>query len=103
MLFVITCSLLSTATIEHELEQRHKYEMKRVEAEMAARARTERENQDLMLEQIRVRAAEDRETTLKSLAEKRETILSSIKWVDTGAAKWLQDTKVKCLILKFLV
>lgn len=46
---------------------------------MAARARTERENQDLMLEQIRVRAAEDRETTLKSLAEKRETILSSIK------------------------
>ena len=69
----------STATIDHELEQRHKYEMKRVEAETAARAHTERENQDLMLEQIRVRAAEDRETTLKSLAEKRETILSSIK------------------------
>lgn len=72
------------ATIEHELEQRHKYEMKRVEAEMEARARTERDNQDLMLEQIRVRAAEDRETTLKSLAEKRETILSSIK--TAGAA-----------------
>lgn len=72
------------ATIEHELELRHKYDMKRVEAEMAARARTERENQDLTLEQIRVRAAEDRETTLKSLAEKRETILSSIK--TAGAA-----------------
>lgn len=72
------------ATIDHELEQRHKYDMKRVEAETAARARTERENQDLMLEQIRVRAAEDRETTLKSLAEKRETVLSSIK--TAGAA-----------------
>ncbi|KAG0712108.1 ATPase family AAA domain-containing protein 3-B [Chionoecetes opilio] len=72
------------ATIDHELEQRHKYEMKRVEAETTARARTERDNQDLMLEQIRVRASEDRETTLKSLAEKRETILSSIK--TAGAA-----------------
>lgn len=73
------CFHAPTATIDHELEQRHKYDMKRVEAETAARARTERENQDLMLEQIRVRAAEDRETTLKSLAEKRETVLSSIK------------------------
>ena len=64
--------------------------MKRLEAEMGARAKFERENQDITLEQIRVKAAEDRETTLKSLvenrettlkslAEKRETLLSSIK------------------------
>lgn len=46
---------------------------------MNAKARVDRDNQDLMLEQIRVRAAEDRETTLKSLVEKRETVLSSIK------------------------
>ncbi|XP_042207021.1 ATPase family AAA domain-containing protein 3-like [Homarus americanus] len=72
------------ATVEHELEQRHKYDMKRLEAEMGSRAKIERENQDLTLEQIRVRAAEDRETTLKSLIEKRETVLSSIKTAGTA-------------------
>ncbi|XP_045598026.2 ATPase family AAA domain-containing protein 3-A isoform X2 [Procambarus clarkii] len=72
------------ATIEHELEQRHKYDMKRLEAEMGSKAKIERENQDLTLEQIRVRASEDRETTLKSLVEKRETILSSIKTASTA-------------------
>ncbi|XP_063603284.1 ATPase family AAA domain-containing protein 3-B-like isoform X1 [Penaeus indicus] len=72
------------ATIEHELEQRHKYDLKRIEAEMTSKAKVDRENQDLTLEQIRVRAAEDRETTLKSMIEKRETILSSIK--TAGAA-----------------
>lgn len=46
---------------------------------MNAKAKVDRDNQDLMLEQIRVRAAEDRETMLKSLVEKRETVLSSIK------------------------
>lgn len=46
---------------------------------MTSKAKVDRENQDLTLEQIRVRAAEDRETTLKSMIEKRETILSSIK------------------------
>lgn len=48
---------------------------------MTSKAKVDRENQDLTLEQIRVRAAEDRETTLKSMIEKRETILSSIKYV----------------------
>lgn len=72
-------TIVFIATIEHELEQRHKYDMKRLEAEMGSKAKIERENQDLTLEQIRVRASEDRETTLKSLVEKRETILSSIK------------------------
>lgn len=72
------------ATIEHELETRHKYDMKRLEAEMHSKGVMERENQDLTLEQIRVRAAEDRETTLKSLVEKRETVVASIK--TAGAA-----------------
>lgn len=63
------------------MEQRHKYDLKRIEAEMTSKAKVDRENQDLTLEQIRVRAAEDRETTLKSMIEKRETILSSIKYV----------------------
>ncbi|KAK3861694.1 hypothetical protein Pcinc_026928 [Petrolisthes cinctipes] len=83
------------STIEHELEQRHKYDMKRVEAEMGAKARVDRDNQDLMLEQIRVRAAEDRETMLKSLVEKRETVLSSIKTagaaIGTGVDAFLSE------------
>ncbi|XP_069959812.1 ATPase family AAA domain-containing protein 3-A isoform X3 [Cherax quadricarinatus] len=76
-------------------EQRHKYDMKRLEAKMIAKSKIERENQDLTLEQIRVRAAEDRETTLKSLVEKRETVLSSIKTagaaIGTGLDTFLSD------------
>ncbi|XP_064115826.1 ATPase family AAA domain-containing protein 3-B-like [Macrobrachium nipponense] len=86
---------LRKSTIEHELEQRHKYDMKRIDAEMGARAKMERENQDLTLEQIRVRAAEDRETTLKSMIEKRETILASIKTagsaIGTGIDTFLSE------------
>lgn len=86
---------LRKATVEHELEQRHKYDMKRLEAEMGAKAQVERENQDLTLEQIRVRAAEDRETTLKSMIEKRETILASIKTagsaIGTGLDAFLSE------------
>ncbi|XP_042889372.1 ATPase family AAA domain-containing protein 3-A-like [Penaeus japonicus] len=85
------------ATIEHELEQRHKYDLKRIDAEMTSKAKVDRENQDLTLEQIRVRAAEDRETTLKSMIEKRETILSSIKTagaaIGTGIDAFLSEPR----------
>ncbi|XP_067006029.1 ATPase family AAA domain-containing protein 3A homolog [Anabrus simplex] len=55
------------ATIEHEMELRQKHEMKRVEAEMRAKGKIDRENQDLTLEQIRVKAAEKRTTVLESI------------------------------------
>lgn len=55
------------ATIEHEMELRHKNEMKRVEAELRAKAKIDRENQDLTLEQIRLKAAENRVTVLESI------------------------------------
>lgn len=55
------------ATIEHEMELRHKNEMKRVEAELRAKAKVDRENQDLTLEQIRLKAAENRVTVLESI------------------------------------
>ena len=38
------------ATLEHEMEMRAKADMKRIEAETLARAKVERENQDLNLE-----------------------------------------------------
>lgn len=55
------------ATIEHEMELRHKNEMKRVEAELLAKAKVERENRDITLEQIRLKAAENRTTVLESI------------------------------------
>lgn len=55
------------ATIEHEMDLRAQLEMKKLEAEMAAKAKVDRENQDLTLEQIRVRAAENRVTVLESI------------------------------------
>ncbi|KFW94185.1 ATPase family AAA domain-containing protein 3, partial [Phalacrocorax carbo] len=55
------------ATIEREMELRHKNEMLRVEAEARARAKAERENADIIREQIRLKAAEHRQTVLESL------------------------------------
>ncbi|XP_067253301.1 ATPase family AAA domain containing 3 [Chanodichthys erythropterus] len=55
------------ATIEHEMDLRHKNEMLRVEAESKARARVERENADIIREQIRLKAAEHRQTVLESI------------------------------------
>ncbi|KAL3280997.1 hypothetical protein HHI36_004221 [Cryptolaemus montrouzieri] len=55
------------ATIEHEMDLRHKNEMKRVEAELKAKAKVDRENRDLTLEQIRLKATENRITVLESI------------------------------------
>ncbi|KAM9430826.1 ATPase family AAA domain-containing protein 3-like isoform 1-T1 [Salvelinus alpinus] len=55
------------ATIEHEMALWHKNELLRVEAESAARAKVERENADLIREQIRLKAAEHRQTVLESI------------------------------------
>lgn len=64
------CTFVSwvfTATIEHEMELRHKNELLRIEAESKARARVERENADIIREQIRLKAAEHRQTVLESI------------------------------------
>uniref|UniRef100_A0A8C5DQ00 AAA+ ATPase domain-containing protein n=1 Tax=Gouania willdenowi TaxID=441366 RepID=A0A8C5DQ00_GOUWI len=55
------------STIEHEMELRHKNELLRIEAESKARARVERENADIIREQIRLKAAEHRQTVLESI------------------------------------
>jgi len=55
------------ATIEHEMELRHKNEMRKLEAELRAKAKVDRENQDLNLEQIRLKASEKRITVLESI------------------------------------
>jgi ATPase family AAA domain-containing protein 3A/B len=54
-------------TIEHEMEMREKNKMKLLEAELRAKAKVERENRDLTLEQIRLKAQENRVTVLESI------------------------------------
>lgn len=58
---------ISLATLEHEFELRRKNERARIEAEMKARGQMERENIDLIKEQIKLKAQEKRETVLESI------------------------------------
>uniref|UniRef100_A0A2K5U362 AAA+ ATPase domain-containing protein n=1 Tax=Macaca fascicularis TaxID=9541 RepID=A0A2K5U362_MACFA len=55
------------ATVEREMELRQKNEILRVEAEARARAKAERENADIIREQIHLKAAEHRQTVLESI------------------------------------
>lgn len=55
------------ATIEYEMQLRSKVEQEKVKAKMKAKAEFERENHDLIMEQIRVKAAENRKTVLESI------------------------------------
>ncbi|CAH1395391.1 unnamed protein product [Nezara viridula] len=55
------------ATIEREMELRSQVDKNRLEAEMLAKAKADRENQDLYLERLRVKAAENRITVLESI------------------------------------
>ncbi|VEN60088.1 unnamed protein product [Callosobruchus maculatus] len=72
------------ATIEHQMDLRHKNEMKRVEAEMKAKAKADRENRDLILEQIRLKAEQNRITVL-------ESIKTAGSVVGSGAQAMLND------------
>ncbi|CAG4955260.1 unnamed protein product [Colias eurytheme] len=58
---------LRRATIEHEMELREKNKLKAIEAEARARAKADRENRDINLEQIRLKATENRTTILESI------------------------------------
>uniref|UniRef100_A0AAQ4PA36 AAA+ ATPase domain-containing protein n=1 Tax=Gasterosteus aculeatus aculeatus TaxID=481459 RepID=A0AAQ4PA36_GASAC len=64
---VVKQEAMRKSTIEHEMELRHKNDLLRVEAEAKARAQVERENADLIREQIRLKAAEHRQTVLESI------------------------------------
>nr|XP_018915660.1 PREDICTED: ATPase family AAA domain-containing protein 3-A [Bemisia tabaci] len=54
-------------TIAQELEMRSKLEMSKIEAELRNKAKIDRENHDLNLEKIRLKAAEQRQTVLESI------------------------------------
>lgn len=54
-------------TIEHEIEMKEKNRLKLLEHEMRVKAKVDRENRDINLEQIRLRAQENRTTVLESI------------------------------------
>lgn len=64
---VVKQESMRKATIEHEMELRCRNDLIRVEAEAKAHAQVERENADLIREQIRLKAAEHRQTVLESI------------------------------------
>uniref|UniRef100_H2Z981 AAA+ ATPase domain-containing protein n=1 Tax=Ciona savignyi TaxID=51511 RepID=H2Z981_CIOSA len=55
------------ATLEHEMKLRRDNEMARAEAEAIARAKADRENKDIRREEIKLEAAEKRQTVLESI------------------------------------
>merc|ERR1712223_2260209 len=71
-------------TLEQEMEMRAQADMKRIEAETTAKAKIERENQDLYLEQIRLKAKESRSTTM-------EGIRTAGSVLGAGAEAFLRD------------
>jgi len=67
------------ATLEHEMELRSKADTKRIEAETVARAKVERENQDLYLEQIRLKAKEHRNTVMEGITTAGSVVGAGLK------------------------
>lgn len=65
MIIVLVATV--SATIEHELALKHKYDLERVEAETYARAKAARENRDINLEQLRVSEKERRKTAIEKI------------------------------------
>ena len=66
------------------MEMRAQADLKRIEAETVARAKIERENQDLYLEQIRLKAKETRNTAM-------EGIRTAGSVLGAGAEAFLRD------------
>ena len=66
-IFYVNIPFLFLATVEHEAELRHKNEMLKLEAELKGKAKIDRENRDVILEQIKAKAAEQRQTVLESI------------------------------------
>ena len=71
------------------MEMRARADLKRIEAETVAKAKIERENQDLYLEQIRLKAKESRNTIMEGISTAGSVL-------GAGAEAFLRDwDKVK--------
>lgn len=70
---------LRRSTMEYEMKLRHENDLKRIEAEMKAKAKVERENRDIYLEQMKLKAAEDRQTSLERIKTMGDVFGSGFK------------------------
>jgi len=76
------------ATIEHELQLRHKYDLERIEAEVRAKTKAARENRDVNLEMTKASEEESRKTMV-------ERIRTTGSVLGTGLNEFISDnTKV---------
>lgn len=73
-------------TAEHEAELRTKTELAKAKAEAQGRIRQERENHDLIMQRVRLEAAERRDTVLKAVAD-------GGKMIGEGISSYLNDTQ----------
>lgn len=73
-------------TAEYEAELRTKTEIAKAKAEAEGRIQQERSNHDLILEKVRLEAAERRDTVLKAIAD-------GGKLVGEGLSSYLNDTE----------
>lgn len=58
---------LNLATIDHELQVRHKYDLERIQAEVKAKAIAARENRDVNLELMKASQEEHRKTVIEQI------------------------------------
>uniref|UniRef100_T1ISF4 AAA+ ATPase domain-containing protein n=1 Tax=Strigamia maritima TaxID=126957 RepID=T1ISF4_STRMM len=72
------------AAIEHEMELRTKGEIRRVEAEVHAKGKVDRENHDLYLDRLHQKAAENRTAILESIKTVSDVL-------GTGFNKFISD------------
>ena len=72
-------------TAEHEAELRTKTELAKARAEADGRIRQERENHDLILQKVKIEAAERRDTVLQAIAD-------GGKLIGQGLQSYLDDT-----------
>lgn len=73
-------------TAEHEAELRTRTELAKAKAEADGRIRQERENHDLILQKVKLEAAERRDTVLKAIAD-------GGKMLGEGLAGYIDDTE----------
>ena len=73
-------------TAEHEAELRTRTELAKAKAEAEGRIAQERANHDLILEKVKLEAAERRDTVLKAIAD-------GGKLIGEGLANYIDDTE----------
>eukprot|EP00567_Pseudictyota_dubia_P008747 CAMPEP_0197451082 /NCGR_PEP_ID=MMETSP1175-20131217/27615_1 /TAXON_ID=1003142 /ORGANISM="Triceratium dubium, Strain CCMP147" /LENGTH=573 /DNA_ID=CAMNT_0042983691 /DNA_START=101 /DNA_END=1822 /DNA_ORIENTATION=- len=73
-------------TAEHEAELRTRTELAKAKAEADGRIRQERENHDLILQKVKLEAAERRDTVLKAIAD-------GGKLIGEGLASYIDDAE----------